>query len=789
MMNSSLLRLTVCLLASVVLAARAEPRASLPSAPFGYEARIARTLAIDDLTEAGTWTPRGPETSVGLDSTIAKVGKRSLRFEIKVDFHDESSYPVGWPAVTCLLKPEPDWSAYNTLALWARVDDHGTGTSADQRYPLRPHLRSCGRNIRGVDPPRVTPGSWQRFFVSLESLGNRDRMEHVQWFICESEYEHGDHITFHIDGLELIQIEYVAEKLVNREGSAKLLFGDPAQATLLDSGSTHLSGTVWLTTGTACVLAADDAAEYTFHDVFGAFGPNRPGWARVDKGGLSIPTRRLVRPLGTAIPAGRTTEVALSVPLADVALAPGYYYVTMDLVRNGISVLGGRVGCDDVYVRAPGETLPHTALGYRTGTGLYARDLLYGGLMSKAQLRLPGTYDPLSRDTYPNFVQAHLITTGKVAEHLEMGIGGATFGAAAWRTLGLDQRAGFLEWIIKDSIDYMIRRLLLRDGSTLTMANDLVDKFAGRLLDKGAASGSRTRSADQTGENLRTLARAVLHLRTVPGEDQTVRRYLEAGRRMGDFLVTHSTKQINGQTPLLYFNFVGFGANMTRTERTEQEGSPCRVYHPRVTAGVNYMAFALALCGERVPEAWDRVLRDSTSYHLARLAEKDGYYDPLCGDRVEGGCHRPLGNLYVAEALMGQYLYARTIGDEAEMKRAADGMKLAAEFLVDHGGKGGTPYSTTSQWVVPYMYWLFTEYLTSVGPNSKFEAWLADRRHDWEVVRRYHDSLGRVPYGGGRQWAGGERLSLLGFTGCRVLEDAGKPFGYWPEAKPTIGHD
>lgn len=775
--------------AGVTLAAITSAVASAPPAPVGYEAKVLRAMAIDDLTETGAWTPRGPETSVALDDKLVKVGERSLRFDIKVDFHNESTYPVGWPAVTCLLRPHVDWSAYNTLAFWARVDDHADKPPSARRYPLRPHLRSRGQNIRGVDPPRVAVGSWQRFFVSLSSIGARDRMEHVQWFICESDYGHGDHITFYIDGLELLQIDRVKERLPDDQASARLVLGDPTWATLLDSGSGRLQGKASITTGDACVLSANDKVRFTFHDVFRSFGQARPGWTRVKKGGLSIPTRTLRHDLGVAAAPGKTTEVPVAIPVTGLGLEPGYYYVTMDLVRNGKSVVGGRVGCDDVYVKATGETVPQAALGYRTGIGLYARDLLFGGIMSKAQLRLPGTYDPLLRATYLRFVQAHLITTGKVAEHFEMGIGGATFGAAAFRALGQVDRARFLEWLIKDSVDYLIQRLLLRDGSTLTMGNELVREHGWQLLDKGSPWGGRTRSADQTAENLRTLARAVLHLRTVPTETETVRRYLEAGRRTGDFLVRHSTKPMDGRTPLMYFNFVGFGADLTRSERTQQEGSPCWVYHPRITAGVNYMAFALAMCGEQVPGEWDRVLRDSTSFHLARLAAHGGYYDPLCADRVEGGCHRPLGNLYAAEALMGQYLYARAIGDAAEMKRASDGMTTAAEFLVDHGGRGGAPYVTNSQWVVPYMYWLFTEYLTSVGPKPKLQAWMASRRRDWEVTRRYHDSFGRVPPKGGRQWAGGERLSQLGFTGCRVLEDLGKPFSYWPKARPPARVD
>ena len=198
-----------------------------PSAPIGYEAKVVRTMAIDDLTETGTWTPRGSETSAALDDKVVKVGERSLRFEIKVDFHNKAPYPVGWPAVTCPLRPPVDWSAYNTLAFWARVDDHANKPASTRRYPLRPHLRSRGQNIKGVDPPRVAVGSWQRFFISLNSIRARDRMEHVQWFICESDYGHGDHITFYIDGLELLQIDLVKERLPADQASAKLLLGDP----------------------------------------------------------------------------------------------------------------------------------------------------------------------------------------------------------------------------------------------------------------------------------------------------------------------------------------------------------------------------------------------------------------------------------------------------------------------------------------------------------------------------------------------------------------------------------
>jgi len=249
---------------------------------------------------------------------------------------------------------------------------------------------------------------------------------------------------------------------------------------------------------------------------------------------------------------------------------------------------------------------------------------------------------------------------------------------------------------------------------------------------------------------------------------------------MASFLVENCAKPRKGfGEPLTYYNFSGFGPDMKRVERTRQEGSECYVYHPRIAAGVNYMAFALVMCGRKVPARWDRVLRDTTGWYLATLKKNGGHFDILCGDRVEGGCHRPLGNIYVAEALLGQFLYARAIGDADEMKRAAEGMQLAFDFLIDHGGKGGTPYFPRSLWVGPYMYWLFTEYLTSVGPDAKMRAWMARKREDWELKRKWTDSFQRDRPKSRPQWAGGERLSQLGYTGCRVLEDLGRPFRYW----------
>ena len=773
----------LCAAAALILCASmgkaASPRDKVP-APAGYEAKVGKRMSLDHLIESGSWRTDGPESSCRLLGRTRKGSRKTLRWDVKVDHDNEGLYPVGYPGILLKLKEATDWSAYNALGFRIRVVNHTPGASPNRGYQIRPELRSRSVKIKTTHKPSPTAGGWQQVVVLFKPVSKMNCVTYIGFWISEGHYRDSEHITFFIDGLELLSIAYQPESVPENGAKVKLRFGDPTWATLLEANTSELKGKAWITTGKSRPLSAGESAVFTFHDVFRIFGKSGPNWTRVKKGGLSVPTASVSGKLPVDCPPDKTTELPISISLADLKLKPGYYYVTMDITPAGKSVLGGSVGCDDFYLKAPGETLPRTAIGYRVGKALFTRDMLFGCVMSKTQLRLPGTYDPLAEETYAKFLQEYAVSTGKVGEHLEMGIGGATFGAAALRAARADDRARFLEWLMKDAMDYMISIWQCEDGSTLSSANELVAKFGNLLEDKGSGGSKMRRSADQTGENLRTLARVVLHLRTVPGEEAAVKRYLKAGSRMAAFLAKHSTKPIPGfGAPFVYYSFAGFGPNMKRVERTHQEGSECFVYHPRVAAGVNYMAFALAKYGEKVPAEWDQALQDSTGWYLAMLKKNKGHFDILCGDHVEGGCHRPLGNLYVLEALLGQFLYARQIGDATEMKRCADGLKAASDFLIDHGGRDGAPYRPKSQWVGPYMYWVFTECITSIGPNAKMSAWMAYKRKDWEIDRAWHDTFSRVPPEHRFQWGGGERLSQLGFTGCRVLEDLGMPFSYW----------
>lgn len=761
------------------------------TAPAGFQVKVVRSQSLQPLLESDDWqSTGGKEGQVFHDSSAVKSGRRSLRFDVHVDYLNKSAYPIGWPAVTHEFTPPADWTGFNALQFWLRVVDHGGNTPPGKRYPIRLHLRNRGQNGSGLQVPTPAAGDWQPFTVLLGKDNiplPLDKVEHLQWFICESQYRHNDNVSFFIDGLALLEVRMPPEPPKPDEAFVALHWGDPAWATLLEPGAQELRGAATITTGEACALAPQTDLVFTFHDLFGSFGESLPGWGRVQKGGLSVPTRQVSAKLGVECPPAKATDVAVTPPLSGLDLRPGYYYVTMDILRDGKTITAGRVGCDDFHLKATGETLSQTAVGYRVGVGLYARDLLFGGLMSKTDLRLPGAYDPLVRETYPPFVQRYCRDSGKVGEHFEMGVGGCVFAAQALRASGATERARFLEWLMKDTIDYMIGRLMQDDGGVADY-NELVDKFPGVLTGKGSAGDLDSRGTDQTAEHLRALARVVLHLGSVPGEEESVRRYLVAGRRMADFLVKYATGPAEGfGRPFQQFSVTGFGPDMKLTPRTQQEGSPCHVYYPRCAASVSYFAYALALAGEEVPAAWDRALRDSAAWNLDMLRRNNGHYDMACGDTVEGGCHRLLGNVYAGEAFFGQYLYARQTGDAEEMKRAAQGATMAYEFLLDHGARGGAPFGKgspgyESQWVGPYLYWLFTECLQTIGPSGRMSKWMEEKRHGWEVERAWSDTFSRGPSAipPASPHGGGERLSQLGYSGCRVLEDLGRPFRYPP---------
>ncbi len=736
----------------------------------GFAYRVGPAQSRDELTETASWTTAdGGE--VTRDADQAKVGKYSLAFRAKIDF----SNGAGWPHMRHVFEPPDNWRGHNAIRFWLKVEARGPKADPARTYPIRCHIRLSGSNCAGLYVPRPAPGEWRQFIVSLSRYADKvGVVNHIGWFICESDFFDGDDITWHIDGVELVPAERQPSPPAPDGAQVLLRLGEPDWATLVDSDARELTGVAHIRTGSDCRLRADDTLLAVFHDVFGSFARRPASWKRQKKGGLNIPTRMVQLPLGTACPPDSTTAVPVRIPVSDSRITPGFFYVTLDLQRQGRSLLNGWVGCDDFYLRSAGETMLHTAMGHRLGTALYARDLLFGGPLAKARLGLPGTFDPLREKTYLAFAERHFLDLAKYGEHIEMGLSPLPFAAQALRRCGQDDRLAFLNWYIKVCADYIIEKQMRPDGACYDATCELLANY-GAVLTGREECGLHPLpiSTPQTAQRLKPLARVILYLQTVPGEQESVRRYLEAGRRITDFLVRNSTASLDGVDHVFaHHSITGPPENpmpkLLRPDaarRADAGGGEAPVYYPWIHSAVAYFAAAWAASGRNVPPDWDRALRNTATWTAMRMAGHGGFFDHKCDTDVR----RFLGQYYAGEALVGHVLYANQIGDEAEARRAADAAKEAYDFLLERGGRGGTPFYTESLWAGPYLYWLFWEYFTHVGDHPGMRAWMARKDADIEVNRKWRDYFARGANADPTSPAGHTRLSLLGYTGCRLL--------------------
>ncbi|MBC7289504.1 MAG: hypothetical protein H5T86_15965, partial [Armatimonadetes bacterium] len=354
------------------------------------------------------------------------------------------------------------------------------------------------------------------------------------------------------------------------------------------------------------------------------------------------------------------------------------------------------------------------------------------------------------------------------------------FAGEALRRTGDESRAEFCDWLLKDSLDYMVDKMVLDDGSTLTHRNDLVDAFEAYVGEKGPPTTFDHRDSNQMGEWLRPLARAVIYWRRLGINEAYCEGLLRSGRRVANFLVRESVEPLGRWPRVMYhYWFAGFGPLMKKT-RYYQEGRQCDVYVGRALSGLAYYAYALWLSGHQVPNEYIACMRDTTEWAYEKMKAHDGWFDYQCEDVVEGGCHTFLGNMYIAEATFGWYLVASRLGLKSDAQLAADATKLAYHYVTDRCVIRGRRFTIPLEfWVGPYLYWELTEYLATIGPDETFQDWLREMDRLWTVERKWEDFLARVENRGLRTDTNGAlETAILGYLGLKLMQENNTRFRY-----------
>jgi hypothetical protein len=743
--------LAIALSAGVVAATGGQPR--LPRILIGAQ------KSTDYLSESTEWeNSGGPAGKVSLETADAQVGSKAIHFRVNVDWNDPGQYPKGWPSFQFKPKPPLNFIGYDMIRFRVKADSSNPVGSPVFRFIV--WTGDTGRINAPI--PGLKWGEWKQAAYDLSGVPNLDNVTLLHFFIDEGDFHDGDKLHFVVDGFEVVKHERGMSALAADRCGVELYIGERERFVMVDQGAADIDARLLLHARAECAIGPEHKLVWRARELF------------------SGKAATATQPIPATAPPGATTEWQVKAPLAKLTPWPGYYVITCDLVGPTGSVTDGWVGAEDLYVRKPGDPMTYSVLSMRLGVTYFIHDMLFGSLICGSPVAPLHTLDPTSRETYLEYMSLWAGWTGKHSEGLEAGLAGLAFAGEALRRYGDKQRADFADWLLRDSLDYIVGKMFLPDGTAIVEGNDLVDKYGEYIGAKGGPTNAEWRDTNQMGELLRPLARAVLYWWRLGMNKEYCEQLMRQARPVADFLVRESVGPLEGWNHVLYhYGFSGTGAKMEK-HRYWQEGRQCDVYVGRGLSGLAYYAYAMAMMGQKVPREYVRVLRDTTEWAYAKMKPHEGWFDYQCGDSVEGGCHTFLGNMYIAEATFGWFAVADKLGLKQDAALAAEATKLGYHYVTDRCYIKGVKFDLPTEfWVGPYLYWELTEYLSSIGPDDTFTAWLEGLNRKWVTEAKWEDFLARE---GGHAYRsegnGALATAVLGYLGLKLMEEQGKPFHY-----------
>ena len=163
------------------------------------------------------------EATMQPDATHAVKG-RAMRFHVDVNHETgQPDYPIGWPR-TYLSVPEGsrDWRQWDFVEFWLYTE---TSRDALPSTPLGFIVRSPNKaNSYHRTVAEAQKGKWTRVRVATSDMPNPAECTAVQFFISESDYNHGDVLDFWIDGLALLR--YAEPTVVRMRPLGEIQYAD-----------------------------------------------------------------------------------------------------------------------------------------------------------------------------------------------------------------------------------------------------------------------------------------------------------------------------------------------------------------------------------------------------------------------------------------------------------------------------------------------------------------------------------------------------------------------------------
>lgn len=160
-------------------------------------------LPVDDMEDLAAWKTGGQkEATLRPERTLVTEGKQALRFDVKIDHNADESiegkqYPKGWPRVERNPAPPLDLSAAGRISFDIYALSSRPGLPGNSLHIiLRDRSGSNWSATLGSLPLR----QWKHLSLDLGSFA-RSAIVHWQFFLSESDYGHGDTVSFVIDNV------------------------------------------------------------------------------------------------------------------------------------------------------------------------------------------------------------------------------------------------------------------------------------------------------------------------------------------------------------------------------------------------------------------------------------------------------------------------------------------------------------------------------------------------------------------------------------------------------------
>jgi hypothetical protein len=162
-------------------------------------------VSIEDGSGAARWAPA--EATVETSTDFADRGGTSLHFHIDVDyFAGQPDYPIGWPRMSMEL-PEglQDWSRFDFLELVIHAE---TSREALPSSPLGFIAHTPDKqNAYNRNLSELKKGETTTIVIPLSEIPRHNYVPHIQFYISESNYKHGDVLDFYIDDIALTRYD------------------------------------------------------------------------------------------------------------------------------------------------------------------------------------------------------------------------------------------------------------------------------------------------------------------------------------------------------------------------------------------------------------------------------------------------------------------------------------------------------------------------------------------------------------------------------------------------------